>query len=266
MKNYILLSLLLLFSFGLAENPIVVIETSKGRIEVELWKDKTPKTVDNFLGLALGTKEYTDLKTGEKIKKPFYNGLIFHRVIDDFMIQGGCPIGNGTGGPGYSFEDETFYPSKEIKGKIKDISQASVVWFKVLLPLYQRKRDKIDSSYLKNLIDECLQAQSFSPLKEHSIDKIKKEADYKKKLTSQGGLIHPVAYGTLAMANSGPNSNGSQFFIVTKKDGTPWLNGKHTVFGKVLKGMDIVHEIEKTPTEQDRPLKDVVIKKITLKS
>ncbi|MFO7810482.1 MAG: peptidylprolyl isomerase [Candidatus Delongbacteria bacterium] len=82
------------------ENPVATIETDMGNIKIELWPEIAPKTVENFAGLANGTKEWTDIKTGEKVKKPFYDGLIFHRVIKDFMVQGGCPFGKGNGGPG----------------------------------------------------------------------------------------------------------------------------------------------------------------------
>jgi cyclophilin family peptidyl-prolyl cis-trans isomerase len=143
--------------------------TSHGTIALELFDDDAPKTVENFRKLA-----------GEK----FYDGVIFHRVIPDFMIQSGCPQGTGTGGPGYTFEDE-----------IND---------------------------------------------------------------------HKVVRGAIAMANAGPNTNGSQFFIVTT-DAAPWLNGKHTVFGRVTAGMDAVDSIESTPTgRQDRPLEPPVIESIEL--
>jgi peptidyl-prolyl cis-trans isomerase A (cyclophilin A) len=138
-------------------------KTSMGDVVVQLFEDKAPKTVANFVGLASGTKEWTDPKTGEKVKRPLYNGTIFHRVIPGFMIQGGDPLGNGTGGPGYKFEDE------------------------------------------------------FNPDLRHT----------------KGGI--------LSMANAGPNTNGSQFFITHVP--TPHLNGKHTVFGKVTKGLDVVDAI-----------------------
>jgi peptidyl-prolyl cis-trans isomerase B (cyclophilin B) len=143
--------------------------TTAGTIEIELFDDAAPKTVQNFRDLA---------------GKGFYDGLIFHRVIKDFMIQGGCPQGTGTGGPGYQFEDE-----------IND---------------------------------------------------------------------HKVARGALAMANAGPNTNGSQFFIVTI-DEAPWLDGKHTVFGQVTGGMDVVDAIEGTPTDgRDRPQDDQRIESLTV--
>jgi peptidyl-prolyl cis-trans isomerase B (cyclophilin B) len=143
--------------------------TSVGPIELELFDEDAPKTVDNFRKLA-----------GDG----FYDGLIFHRVIKDFMIQGGCPQGTGTGGPGYTFEDE------------------------------------------------------FND--------------------------HKVVRGALAMANAGPNTNGSQFFIVTT-DAAPWLDGKHTVFGQVTGGMDVVDQLEGAPTGgMDRPVDDLVIESITL--
>jgi len=143
-------------------------QTSEGAIGLELFDEDAPKTVANFKKLA-----------GEG----FYDGLIFHRVIKDFMIQGGCPQGTGTGGPGYTFEDE-----------IND---------------------------------------------------------------------HKVARGALAMANAGPNTNGSQFFVVTT-EAAPWLDGKHTVFGRVTDGMDVVDKIEGTPTgANDRPVEDQRIESIT---
>jgi peptidyl-prolyl cis-trans isomerase A (cyclophilin A) len=160
--------------------------TNLGKFTVELFEKDAPKTVANFVGLAEGTKEWTDPKTLAKVKKPFYNGLIFHRVIPDFMIQGGDPLGTGTGDPGYKFADE--FGSG-------------------------RKMDKA---------------------------------------------------GVLAMANSGPNSNGSQFFITLKE--TNYLNGKHTVFGEVTEGMDTIRKIGETKTSKpgDRPVVPVVMQSVTI--
>ena len=145
------------------------LHTTAGPVEVELFDDDAPKTVGNFRQLA-----------GDG----FYDGLIFHRVIKDFMIQGGCPEGTGTGGPGYTFEDE------------------------------------------------------INP--------------------------HKIVRSALAMANAGPNTNGSQFFIVTT-EAAPWLDGKHTVFGRVASGMDAVDAIEATPTGAgDRPVEDQRIERVEL--
>jgi peptidyl-prolyl cis-trans isomerase B (cyclophilin B) len=143
--------------------------TNHGDIVIELFDDDAPKTVDNFRTLA---------------GKGFYDGLAFHRIIRDFMIQGGCPEGTGTGGPGYTFEDE-FNANKVVRG-------------------------------------------------------------------------------ALAMANAGPNTNGSQFFIVTT-DAAPWLDGKHTVFGRVTSGMDVVDTLEGLPTDgRDRPQQPATIEKLTV--
>jgi peptidyl-prolyl cis-trans isomerase A (cyclophilin A) len=169
-----------------AKDKTAVIKTSAGDITVKLFADKAPKTVDNFIGLATGKKEWTDPAGKKMKKKPLYNGTIFHRVIPDFMIQGGDPKGDGTGGPGYQFEDETS-PS-----------------------------DSFDRP------------------------------------------------GILAMANAGPNTNGSQFFITVKP--TPWLNGRHTIFGEVTKGKEVVDKIVSAPRgPADRPENPVKIKKITVK-
>jgi peptidyl-prolyl cis-trans isomerase A (cyclophilin A) len=158
-----------------------IFETSMGNIVVRLFENEAPKTVENFIGLAEGTKEFTDAISGKKEKRPYYDGLIFHRVIPDFMIQGGCPRGDGRGGPGYSFQDE-FHPS----------------------------------------------------------------------------LRHSKA-GKLSMANSGPNTNGSQFFITVAP--TPHLDNRHTIFGEVVEGQDISDKISATPRDSmDRPRKPVTMK------
>lgn len=160
-------------------------QTNKGNFTCLLYPESAPITVANFIKLAQGEKEWTHPKTGEKTKKTLYDGTIFHRVIPDFMIQGGDPLGLGIGGPGYQFEDE---------------------------------------------IDPVLT------------------------------FANP---GTLAMANSGPNTNGSQFFITVAP--TPWLNGKHTIFGRVIDGYEVVEAISKVKAEQqDRPDKPVVLEKITI--
>ena len=181
-----------LFSLGVAAgagaqgNPQAVLHTSDGDITVELFPSKAPKTVENFIGLSTGEKAWTDPKSGQVVNgRPLYNGTIFHRVIPGFMVQGGDPLGTGTGGPGYRFEDE------------------------------------------------------FSDL-----------------TFSEPGI--------LAMANSGPNTNGSQFFITVAP--TPHLNNRHTIFGKVVSGMDVVNKIVNTPTgAQDRPKEPIVIKSIEIK-
>jgi cyclophilin family peptidyl-prolyl cis-trans isomerase len=247
------------------ERPVIVMETSMGTLKIELWNDIAPKTVDNFIGLATGEKEWTDPKTGSKVKKPFYDGLIFHRVIENFMIQGGCPLGTGTGGPGYSFEDECYDTSNaaELKGTISDEQVALRVFMEIIVP-YLRSTQTPDREILA-IAQECQTAQSGAPIMKKPIEYYMGKTGRKTPLHSQGKLKASVDYGTICMANSGPNTNGSQFFIVTKKDGCAWLNGKHTVFGKIVEGMDVADKIEKVKKlPGDKPATNVVIKKITV--
>lgn len=170
---------------GLGKGLFAVFATNKGEWICSLEEEKTPETVANFVGLATGQKEYIDPKSKEKSTTPFYNGTVFHRVIKDFMIQGGDRLGQGTGGPGYRFKDE-FHPT----------------------------------------------------------------------------LGHKVP-GMLSMANSGPGTNGSQFFITLVA--CPWLDNKHSVFGKVVKGMEVVNAIGVTPTgSMDRPREEVKIESVKI--
>jgi cyclophilin family peptidyl-prolyl cis-trans isomerase len=245
--------------------PVINMVTSMGTMKIELWNDIAPKTVENFTGLAFGGKEWTNTKTGSKEKKPFYDGLIFHRVIDDFMIQGGCPLGNGTGGPGYTFEDETYdtQNAKEIKGRIPTAEVAQQVFEEVILPYLQRTPNP--DKQLIALLTECQKVRNPTPLMKQPVEYYLQKTGRTTPLKERGPLKAPVEYGSICMANSGPNTNGSQFFIVTKKGGTPWLNGKHTVFGKVIDGMDVAEKIQKVKkVAGDKPEKPVEIEKITL--
>jgi len=160
--------------------------TSEGKFTARLFDAETPNTVANFTGLADGSKEWTDPRSGRKVKQPYFNGTVFHRVIEGFMIQGGDPLGQGTGGPGYTFADE------------------------------------------------------FNPKLRHS------------------------KAGILSMANRGPNTNGGQFFITLAA--TPWLDDKHSVFGEVVEGMDVVKKIGGTATSKpgDRPVTPITIQTVTL--
>ena len=158
--------------------------TSAGSFTVKLFDAEVPNTVKNFAGLAEGTQEFVDPKTGQKTTRPFYDGLVFHRVIASFMIQGGCPLGTGTGGPGYKFADE-FHPS-----------------------------------------------------------------------------LRHAKPGMLSMANSGPNTNGSQFFITLVP--TAWLDNRHSVFGEVVEGMDVIEKIGSTPTRSDRPVTPITIESVKI--
>jgi peptidyl-prolyl cis-trans isomerase A (cyclophilin A) len=169
----------------MAEELTATLNTTLGPIVIRLFPEQAPQTVANFTGLAEGTRAWTDPESGQKSNNPLYNGTIFHRVIDGFMIQGGDPLGNGTGGPGYKFADE-FHPSL-----------------------------RFDRPYL------------------------------------------------LAMANSGPSTNGSQFFITVGP--TPHLTNRHTIFGEVVQGSEVVDAIAKSPTDpRDRPQTDVAIESVTI--
>jgi cyclophilin family peptidyl-prolyl cis-trans isomerase len=225
------------------KNPTVLMKTELGDVTIELWPAIAPKTVENFTGLAMGTKEFTDPRGGQKVKRPFYDGVTFHRVIDDFMIQGGDPTGTGSGGPGYEFEDECYEPGPELKGEIGDEEQALAVFQTLLLPYFQSTTDP--DTELKKIVDDCQEQNSGRPIMIHPVEWYKQKTGIDKAVFSQGKLKAKVAYGTICMANAGPNTNGSQFFIVTKKAGCEWLDGKHTVFGQVIRGMDVVHKIEK---------------------
>ena len=169
----------------MTETLTATLRTNQGPVVIRLFPDHAPKTVRNFVALAEGGKEWTDPRTGRATTDRLYDGSVFHRVIPNFMIQGGDPLGSGRGGPGYKFGDE-IHP---------DLS--------------------FDRPYL------------------------------------------------LAMANAGPGTNGSQFFITTAA--TPWLNGKHTIFGEVIEGADVVDLISHVKTaSQDRPVEDVVIESVTV--
>jgi len=242
------------------ENPEYVIQTTLGNIEVELFQSETPNTVANFIGLAEGTKEFEDSKTGKKVKRPYYNGLIFHRVIQNFMIQGGCPLGNGRGGPGYTFADEIDAKALGLD-KIKAIDpQKGPSRFLMI-----RSKEE----YQRNILMPLFREMNINSQEE--LDQRKKEVQARlDNLTlkevyenmgyvySENGSKHPPVRGSLAMANAGPNTNGSQFFINLVD--TDWLTGKHTVFGKVVKGMEVVDKIGAVKVDSmQKPVKDVKI-------
>ncbi len=242
------------------ENPVYIIQTTMGNIEVELFINDAPETVANFIGLAEGTKEFVDQKTGKKENRPFYNNLIFHRVIKNFMIQGGCPLGNGTGGPGYKFPDEIDASGLGLdKIKAMDLKKGPNPLLmiqsqedyqrKILMPLFHKMNihSQKEMDQRKKEVEDSLKALT--------VKEVLENAGY---VYSKKGSSHKPVRGALAMANSGPNTNGSQFFINLVD--TDWLTGRHTVFGKVVKGMDIVDKIGNVKVDSSsKPLDDVKI-------
>jgi cyclophilin family peptidyl-prolyl cis-trans isomerase len=242
------------------ENPVYVIQTNLGSIEVELFQNDAPETVANFIGLAEGTKEFKDAATGKKVKRHFYDGLIFHRVIKDFMIQGGCPLGSGRGGPGYKFEDEIDAKALGLdKLKATDpkngphpllmIRSQEDFQRNVIMPLFQ----KMDIKSQKEL--DKRRDEFEVRLSDLTIQEVYENMGY---AYTEKGSPHSPARGSLAMANSGPNTNGSQFFI--NMIDTDWLTGKHTVFGRVVEGMDLVDKIGAVQVGSGgKPVEDVKI-------
>jgi cyclophilin family peptidyl-prolyl cis-trans isomerase len=246
-------------------NPVCVIKTDMGDIHIELFSKEAPETVGNFIGLARGQKEFTEIATGKKAKRPYYDGLIFHRVIKNFMIQGGCPKGDGTGGPGYKFKDEinaddlglgklkVFQPNGKTHPYLMIRSQKDFN-ATVLFPLYEKMGVQSQEQF------EARKQEVQQRIKNLTLKECYENKGYRYDDTRKS---HPPVRGVIAMANSGPNTNGSQFFINLAD--TPWLAGKHTVFGKVIQGMDVVDNIGGVPVSQgSRPEKGVRILSIGL--
>ena len=263
----LLFSLQPFLAFGAEEsNPVAIMKTSQGDIHLELFKKSAPKTVANFIGLAEGTKEYRNFKTEKKMKGNFYDGIVFHRVIKGFMIQGGDPKGNGTGGPGYQFEDEINASDLGL-GKLKAIQDKGAIHR--YLPV------RTQQDYQRFILMPLFRSMGIRSQKElddrkSEIQKKLKEMTIKNVYENQGYIFsselksHPPLKGVIAMANSGPNTNGSQFFINLVD--TPHLTGKHTVFGKVVKGMEIIEKIGDVKVGQgSKPVQDIKIISVRLK-
>ena len=247
------------------KNPILIMKTNYGTITLELFHKKAPKTVRNFIRLATNKKKIIHPVTGKTIKAHFYDGLTFHRVIKDFMIQGGCPKGDGTGGPGYRFEDEInanalglhkikAYTNSRTHSYLRIHSQEDF-HLKLIKPLLNSLKITTQKQFDDN------KKLIFKKLGELSIKDTFQNLGYKysEKLDSE-----TPSRGVLAMANSGPNTNGSQFFINLVD--TPHLKGKHTVFGKVKKGMSVVDKIGNISVNRNgKPKSPVVIQSIRKK-
>ena len=235
-------------------NPLVVMRTSMGDITIELFPQSAPETVRNFLGLALGEKAFTDQATGDTAQRPYYNGLGFHRVIKGFMLQGGCPLGNGGGGPGYSFADEINADSLGLDRL--PVGQYPPCFDDAQALILRRANIRSEEEFMSR--QDELQAE-LAQVAAMSVKELYGLMGYRYR-TDLPSL--PVRRGCLAMANSGPASNGSQFFI--NQVDTPHLDGKHTVFGRVVAGLDVVDAIAAVPVDGgSRPLTPVTIISIT---
>ncbi len=237
------------------KNPVVVMKTSMGDITLELFADEAPKTVKNFLDLAEGRKEFKDPATGKQVTRPYYDGLVFHRIIDNFMIQGGCPLGSGSGGPGYSFEDEINADALGLeKFRVMDEQGAIHQWLRRDINNVARKLHAEMGITSQEEFNKR-RGEVVTRLKEMSVKKAYEHLGYRYDSSRNS---HKPLKGVLAMANSGPNTNGSQFFI--NLIDTPWLTGKHTVFGKVIGGMDVIEKMGKVEVGQgSKPKKAVKI-------
>jgi peptidyl-prolyl cis-trans isomerase A (cyclophilin A) len=231
-------------------NPVMLLKTSGGDIELELWPKAAPETVKNFIGLAEGTKAFKDPTTGEQVMKPFYDGLKFHRIIKGFMLQGGCPLANGSGGPGYFFKDEI--NAKGLGLDKEPLFKENRPHPHILGLLDPRNPQLAKMQFRQMVVDPLLKKMGITS--QEQLTKRQKEADAKLKSLTLMEVYENQGYkyddsleakhmkkGVIAMANSGANTNGSQFFITL--EAKPYLTGKHTVFGKVVKGMDVVEKL-----------------------
>ncbi|WP_061247094.1 peptidylprolyl isomerase [Leptospira noguchii] len=236
----------------LPEKPAIyaIFLTTQGTMVLELFDKDAPKTVQNFIDLTQGEKEFLS-RNGQKVKKPFYDGLTFHRVIENFMIQGGCPNGDGTGGPGYRFDDE-------INGKSLGLDQMKAGES----PYYQYQLQRVVASELQIKNREEAEAKreliekAFEDAKKLSVLEILFRIGYKYNEILKS---HKAIKGSLAMANAGPNTNGSQFFI--NQVDTPHLDGLHTVFGQLVTGEDVVDKIVKTGNSKTTIKKILIVDK-----
>lgn len=345
-RSLAIAGLLTAFIFaGCSKQPEILVATMKtnhGTMVIQLFEDIAPITVANFTGLAEGTKAWTTPDGTEK-NEPFYDGLTFHRVIKDFMIQGGCPQGTGRGGPGYEFEDETYVGSYVVlEGEITDEDMAHEVFNSLIVPYYKSSSGPDRSEVIAELIQTMGNQSSYNAMVGMTVEQLKeltgsnealrffrrelktisgeitdsamadavfqelfaphlrehegespveeisslyeeilaadgpdpligKTVEYIQGLVgNEGPVEHPILraeieYGNLCMANSGPNTNGSQFFIVTQKKGLQSLNGKHTVFGKVIEGMEVALAIQDLETDDnDKPVEPVEILSIRI--
>lgn len=230
-----------------APDPHCLIKTNHGDIVVRLFATEAPKTVENFLGLAEGAKVFIDPATKHKVRKAYYNGLTFHRVIKGFMIQGGCPLGNGEGGPGYQFEDEINADALGLdKLKVLDEQGRPHPWLAI------RSQEDFNNAVLRPLFQVMgITTNEQLAERQQEVNDRVHAMSLKDVYVNQGYRYddqlksHAPKRGSVAMANAGPNTNGSQFFINLAD--TPWLTGKHTVFGEVVKGMDVVDRIGEVP-------------------
>lgn len=258
MRQFILLVLSAAWAAA-ADAPRVEIRTSRGTIVCRLYADECPETVRSFTELAEGRKAWTDPATGQPVQRPFYDGLTFHRVIPGFMIQGGCPLGTGTGGPGFQFKDEINAVSlgldKELVVQGDRMNPLCAYQMQQFMALFFEPRFTARKATTPEQRQAALPAV-LDDLKATTVLQFYQALGYAYDPALPPS--HRPVKGSLAMANSGPATNGSQFFI--NLGDTPHLTGKHTVFGEVESGMDVAIAIGAVPRGAgDKPTTPVTI-------
>ena len=242
------------------DNPLILLQTSRGDMVFELFPEAAPLTIENFLGLAEGSKAYQDSRSRQQLTRPFYDGLVFHRIVEGFLIQGGSPSGNAIGGPGFVMQEEInarslgldrmlVVDSNGMPNPVLGLQSTEDFRTRVLEPLYLNM-GITDAQELSARVAEIHQR-----LTTLTVQQLYELQGYR---YTERVRSRPMLSGSLAMANHGPGSSGSQFFItLTDAD---WLNGRYTVFGRLRAGQAVLDSIASTPVDSNsRPVEAITI-------